>query len=168
MSSKTTKASDEAVLLRDFIISSVLLSGIFIATLWLEKWLLGYTEKYADDLRIAIMLFALWLVINSGIRAADKIKRRIEGWKLILLGTCIALVAALLFNLFRYYFSNMIWSAEMVDGSFNWSSLGFFGALGLILSLITVILMRIESKFWENVLVLLVIAGIALVVYLFA
>lgn len=169
MSTATVQKSDWQILASIFFYCTFFLAAGFVAALWLEKMLAASMPQYADDLRIAVMLFLLWLVISAGLRSADKVRKNMEGWKLMLTGLCIALAGSAVFNIFRLLFPSLIWSEEMTPISgFHWQSCLFFGVIGFVLSLISVIRQRISSKLWSNVLIFLVIAGIFLLIYYFA
>lgn len=163
------EVSDTQLFMRLTLYGTLILGVLFIASLWLEKLLLPVAGKYADDIRIGVMLLLMWAVITGLVRSGNKLKRSIEGWKLMLLALLVGVGGALIFNLFRTLFPNVIWSQETatVEG-FNWGSFLFFGAVGLVFGMITVIKERVHSKFWENILILLVALGIALIIFYFA
>jgi hypothetical protein len=167
--SPKVQATDWQVLFRIGIISSILLGAFFIGSTWVEKWILQFTARYADEVRIGLMLFLLWLVVASSVRSADKVRSSMEGWKLIALGTAIAMVGAVIYNLFRIIFPAVIWSAETAPTKgFMWQSLLFFTAVGFVLSLVTVIRERVNNKLWANMLILLIIVGIGFLIFRFA
>lgn len=166
MAEKTVKSTDWQVILRTAIMSIIILAALLFSALFIEKALSNSLPKYADDIRIAAVLFAIWLVVGAAIRSADNVKKTIEGWKLILLGTAIAVIAAFIYTVIKGYFPDMIWNTtDSVVYPFEWKKFGFFSVVGFVLSLTAVIRLRVGSKFWSKVLVYLVYIGIAVLVY---
>lgn len=163
-----TKASDWQVILKTATFSTIILAIGLFACLFVEKGLQNFSPSYADDIRVAAMLFIIWLVVSSAIKSASSIKRSVEGWKLILMGIAIAVIASFIYTVVKGYFPDLIWNtSKSVVYPFQWSSFGFFSGIGAILALTSVIRLRVGSKFWSNVLVWLVYIGIAVVVYSF-
>ena len=163
-----TKATDWQVVWKTGVFSTLLLAIGLFASLFIEKGLQNSLPAYADDIRIAAMLFIIWLIVSSSLRAADKIKHSIEGWKLILLGTAIVAIGTFIYTVIKGYFPNLFWNtSSSVVYPFEWSSFGFFTGIGFILALTSVIRLRVGSKFWSKILVYLVYIGIAVIVYSF-
>ncbi len=163
-----TKASDWQVILKTSIFSTLILAIGLFACLFVEKGLQNFSPAYADDIRVAAMLFIIWLVVSSAIKSASSIKKRIEGWKLILMGIAIAVVGTFIYTVVKGFFPDLIWNtSSSVVYPFQWSSFGFFSGIGAILALTSVIRLRVGSKFWSSVLVWLVYIGIAVIVYSF-
>lgn len=163
-----TKASDWQVIFKTATFSIIILAIGLFACLFVEKGLQNFSPSYADDIRVAAMLFIIWLVVSSAIKSASNIKRSVEGWKLILMGTAIAVISTFIYTVVKGYFPDLIWNtSSSVVYPFQWSSFGFFSGIGAILALTSVIRLRVGSKFWSNVLVWLVYIGIAVVVYSF-
>ena len=163
-----TNASDWQVILKTSIFSIVILAIGLFACLFVEKGLQNFSPAYADDIRVAAMLFIIWLVVSSAIKSASSIKKRIEGWKLILMGIAIAVVGTFIYTVVKGFFPDLIWNtSSSVVYPFQWSSFGFFSGIGAILALTSVIRLRVGSKFWSSVLVWLVYIGIAVIVYSF-
>lgn len=169
MTSPSTRIFTEfQILIRVFAFCSLILAISFIASLWVEKWILPLTSVYADDIRIGLMLFALWLTVSSGIRSALKLRKNLEGWLLMALGAAIAFAGALLFNVFRILFPGMVWTIDHSDtAGVAWQSCLFFTVMGLVLAVITVIRERVENRLWSFLLIAFVVIGlILLMVYL--
>ena len=163
-----TKASDWQVILKTSTFSIVILAIGLFACLFVEKGLQNFSPAYADDIRVAAMLFIIWLVVSSAIKSASSIKRSIDGWKLILMGTAIAVIGTFIYTVVKGYFPDLIWNtSSSVVYPFQWNSFAFFSGIGAILALTSVIRLRVGSKFWKTVLIWLVYIGIAVVVYSF-
>lgn len=163
-----TKATDWQVVWKTGVFSTFLLALGLFACLFVEKGLQNILPAYADDIRIAAMLFIIWLIVSSSLKAADKIKHSIEGWKLILLGTAIAVLGTFIYTVIKGYFPDLIWNtSKSVVFPFEWNNFAFFSGIGFILALTSVIRLRVGSKFWSRILVYLVYIGIAVIVYSF-
>ena len=163
---KKIKSTDWQVILRTATMSTVILAALLFSALWIEKGLSKIIPPYADDIRIGAILFAIWLIVGAAIRAADKVKRSIEGWKLILLGSAIVTIAAFIYTIVKGFFPDLIWNTtESIVYPFEWKSFGFYAAIGFILSLTSVIRLRVGNAFWSKVLVYLVYAGIIVLVF---
>lgn len=167
MSEQAEKSTDWQVILKTAIYGIVILAVGMFGSLFIEKALANVTPKFADDIQIAAILFLIWLIVNATIKAADKVKHTIEGWKLIILGTGIATIGTFIYTVIKGYFPDLIWNTSgSIVFPFEWNKFFFFSAIGFVLSLTAVIRLRVGSKFWGKVLIYLVYFAIAVLVYL--
>lgn len=167
VNSKADNRHDWQIILKTAMYGVVILAAGMFGSLFIEKALSNSIPKFADDIRIAAVLFLIWLVVNATIKAADKVKHSIEGWKLIILGTGIAVIGSFIFTVIKGYFPDLIWNtSESIVFPFEWNKFFFYSAIGFVLSLTSVIRLRVGSKFWGKILIYAVYAAILILVYL--
>lgn len=157
MASKADK--DLAVMVQSAVISGLILSLLWLAATWLLPKLIDYEWQHASNLETGVKLFALWLVTTSTIRSLDKLRRGIQGWKLVITGVGLVVGATLLFFLTGY-----IWKMIVPETSLNWGGLKtgpFFIVVGFVVSVVSMINLKVKNTFLGNVLELLFIGLIA-------
>lgn len=151
---------ENSVLARGVIIACVILTAIFIALLYFQNNLAGLFGKYADEATIGLMLMALWLVVSSTIRSLSNLVKGIETWKLLLGGLLIGLVSSVLTTAYLIVFPSVAKSQNTseVTGATGGLIL-VISAIAFIISMISVINLRVRSRTLGNILELLIIGG---------
>ncbi|NRB51413.1 MAG: hypothetical protein HRU41_27325 [Saprospiraceae bacterium] len=145
---------------------TILIAGITIAVL-LVIWELVHqqvfpgTDSWSKGVKTAVSLLVFWLVITSSLRAMNKMRKNMDWFKLIGGGVGIATLGIVLF-LVTLQFLNWLevsWAEKP-----KYALVGFYAGGAFIVSLLSLINLRVKSKMMGNVLEFLVIA---LVAYLF-
>lgn len=145
---------------------SILIGGITIAVL-LVVWEVVHqkvfpgTDSWSKGVKTAVSLLVFWLVITSTLRAMNKMRKSMDWFKLLGGGVGIATLGIVLF-LVTLQFLN--WMKVSWAENPNYGLIGFYAGGALIVSLLSLINLRVKSKMMGNVLEFLVIA---LVAYLF-
>ncbi len=145
---------------------TILIGGITIAVL-LVIWevvhlkLFPGADSWSKGVKTAVSLLVFWLVITSSLRAMNKMREDMDWFKLIAGGVGIATLGVVLF-LVSLQVLNW-WEVSWAEQP-NYGLIGFYAGGAFIVSLLSLINLRVESKMMGNVLEFLVIA---LVVYLF-
>lgn len=160
-------STENSVLTRSVIIAGILLAAIFIAVLFLQDNLTGFFGQYADEAVVGLMLLGLWLVASSTVRSINNLAKNAPSWKLILGGTLTAFFAALLTVAFLILFPNVAKSQDMQEVTGATGRLIVpITAIGFVVSLISVINLRVKNRSLGNLLEFFVIGGsILLIVY---
>ena len=145
---------------------SILIGGITIAvllTIWelVHQQLLPGSDSWSKGIKTAVSLLVFWLVITSTLRAMNKMRKNMDWFKLLGGGVGIATLGIVLF-LVTLQFLNWLKVSWAEDP--NYGLIGFYAGGALIVSLLSLINLRVKSKMMGNVLEFLVIA---LVAYLF-
>ncbi|MBK9015002.1 MAG: hypothetical protein IPM82_13525 [Saprospiraceae bacterium] len=151
---------ENSVLARSVIIACVILTAIFIALLFFQNNLARFFGQYADEATIGLMLMALWLVVSSTIRSLNNLVKGMETWKLLLGGLLIGLLSSLLTTAYLIVFPDVAKSQNTseVTGATGGLIL-VISAIAFIISMISVINMRVRSRTLGNILELLIIGG---------
>ncbi len=164
----TTSSAQNSVLSRSVIISCMMLTAIFIASLFLQDSFESYLGKYADEAVVGLMLIALWLVVSSAVRSVNSLTKGIPFPKLVLGGALIGMVSSILTVAFLIVFPNVAKSKRMEE--LIGASAGvilMMTALSFFIALISVINLRVKNKQLGNLLEILLIGGsIALLIFL--
>ena len=152
---------ENSVLARTIIISCLVLTGIFIALLFFQDNLARFFGRYADEATIGLMLLGLWLVVSSTIRSVNNLAKGIQTWKLLLAGVLVGFVASVLTTAFLIVFPNIAKSQNMaeVTGATGVMIL-VMAAIAFVISMISVINVRVKSRQLGNLLEVLIIGGV--------
>lgn len=148
---------------------TILIGGITIAVL-LVIWevvhlkLLPGADSWSKGVKTAVSLLVFWLVITSSLRAMNKMREDIDWFKLIGGGVGIATLGIVLF-LVTLQFLNWLKVSWAEDP--NYGLIGFYAGGALIVSVLSLINLRVKSKMIGNVLELLVIALVAFLFFKF-
>lgn len=143
--------------------TAVLLMGLGSVFL-LSQWLSEFFPSYYASIQTALMLFAIWLVITSTLRSLQHLLPKIDAWLLLILGTLITAMGVLFYWAFLG-----IYGALTIDYDidFSWEPVWVFTVLGFIVSLMTLINLRIKDRDVGNVLeIVLMLAVVIFMVYL--
>ncbi|MEZ4948731.1 MAG: hypothetical protein R2879_06975 [Saprospiraceae bacterium] len=166
MTNLAKNSSDLKVLANAGLFAAVSITGGFILLLWLESWLLNIFPDYGDDLVAGLMLLWTWIVIGALVRSVEKLKSRIQGWKLLILSLLVTLVGTMVFQLFLKIIPNWTWVASHEGlGKIDFTQILFMSITGLIFGLISLIMLRVKSKLISGLLIVLVVTGVILLIY---
>lgn len=162
MATKAPVSSVEnSVLTRTVIISSVVLTGIFIVLLFLQDNLAKVFGKYADEATIALMLLGLWIVVSSTVRSINSLATGIQTWKLMFAGLLVGLVSSVLTTAFLIIFPNTAKAQNMAEVTgVSGAMILVITALAFIIAMISVINARVKSRQLGNLLEILIIGGV--------
>lgn len=149
---------------------SILMAGILIAVL-LILWEVVHPRLFPGDnswskgAKTAVSLLVFWLVITSALRAMNKLRKDMDGYKLVAGGVGIATLGILLFLLTLQLLHALAvsWAAKP-----KYEVIGFYAGGAFIVSLLSLINLRVKSKMMGNVLEFLVIAIVAFLFFKFA
>lgn len=164
-----TASSENSILARTVIISCLILTAIFISVLFLQDNFEGYFGKYADEVVTGLMLVALWLVVSSTIRSVNNLAKNIPTWKLLSGGVLTALISSVLTVAFLLLFPNVARSQNMqeVTGA-SGGIIALMTIISFIISLISIVNIRVKNRRLGNLLEFLIIGGSILVFVYFA
>lgn len=152
---------ENSVLTRTIIISSVVLTGIFIALLFFQDNLAKVFGRYGDEATIGLMLLGLWIVVSSTVRSVNSLSKSIETWKLLLGGLLVGLVSSVLTTAFLIMFPNIAKSQNMAEVTGATGALILvISALAFIIAMISVINVRVNNRQLGNLLEVLIIGGV--------
>lgn len=150
---------------------TVLIAGFILGALLLGSgFLIGempFEGKWESRLRLAAMLFLFWLVVSAGIRAADKLLKAVDvGW-LFLTGLGVGVVGHLAQSLgfwavARYTGDMGSWMPRVGGGM-----LSPVLAVSLLVTVLTVISVRVKSELMANALRALLFVLVAFLIYFF-
>ena len=158
---KTADREDSNVMLRASVISAIILGLGLNAVIFLAERLAASTPDFKEKLTIGLSLFITWVVLTSTLRSIHKMRSETDAWKFLLAGVIITVGGVLL----QFVFANGIaLFAEDWPRAFNLKQIGFYGVMGFIISLISMINLKVKNQFLGNILEFLVIAA---VIYLF-
>lgn len=130
-----------------------------VLTVLLGNYLLNFYPKMAGGIRAGLLLFLVWLFVMSTVRSLNRLDSDVPGSWLILAGLLVggggALGAFLLLQVYTWL------KAIDLDQAFSIGNVLFFGALGLVIALISTINLRVENRLLGNLLEFLVFGAIA-------
>jgi hypothetical protein len=163
---KEERQADKFIMWKSVLMAGIVLGVLFsLAHLFLPRFL-DETHRWHPRVLLGLKVLALWLVVSSAIRALNQLSARMPGWQLALGGFLTALAGALLnegiLNAVRLF------QGASAQVSFDYRGLIFFTGAGLLLSIVTMINLRVRSRFLGNVLeFLVIIAFLAILFYVF-
>lgn len=162
---KDARQVDNFVLWKSVLISGILLGILFcLIHLFLPRFV-DAAIMWHNRLLIALKVLALWLVLSSTIRAINQLRDQMPAWQLVSSGILTALFGCLisegLLNTVRLF------RAQTDLFHFDYQGLSFFTGLGLFLSVLTMINLRVKSRFLGNVLEIVVIILSLLILFYF-
>ena len=148
----------------------VIVIGLFLgaAVFALDAGLsaLSLPEGVSRQFSLGGFLFLIWLAVNSGIRAVNKLSPSIAvGW-LFITGIGIGLWGQAIYALLQ-------WAVPLIKGQEVLSLLSYFTpralpslAISLLVAVLTTITIRVESKLMATLLRVLIFGLLALLIYL--
>ena len=149
---------------------SILISGISIAVLLVvldivNQKVFPETTSWTNGVKTGLSLLVFWLVITSTLRAMNKLRKDMDWFKLILGGVGIAALGIILYLLILQLLNvlEVSWAEKP-----RYALVGFYSAGAFIVSLLSLINLRIKSKMIGNVLEFLVIGVVAFLFFKFS
>lgn len=149
---------------------SILISGIVIAVLLLlldiaNQKVFPETSSWTNGVKTGVSLLIFWLVITSTLRAMNKLREDMDWFKLIAGGVGIAALGIVLYLLALQLLNGLKvgWAEKP-----RYALVGFYSAGAFIVSLLSLINLRVKSKMMGNVLEFLVIAAVAFLFFKFS
>lgn len=162
MPRKRRKQPDFSIVVRSALIGGFALAALFGSVVWIDEWVVRLIPRFAGNIQVALMLLAAWLVAGAVVRAVASLDQASPWWAVwlagsgaVVLGTTLFLAAILLFPTLEVESS---WQSRAGWVGAMWL---FFGALGIVFSLIALINARIHSRTLGNMLEI----GLLLVVF---
>jgi len=158
---------DRSVAQRTAIFGIFILLALFIAIFFTTNWLTETLPKWHLAALTSLRLFAIWLIITSILRSISSLRKGIHGSWLLLAGTLTTGVSLVFYWIFLFALREI--RLEKVDAynSFSWERIAFFTGIGLLVSMLTLINLRIKNRTLGNLLEVLLIGGvITAIVYL--
>lgn len=149
---------------------TILLAGIAIAAI-LIIWELVHPKVFPGEnswskgAKTAVSLLVFWLVITSSLRAMNKLRQDMDWFKLLAGGVGIATLGISLFLVTLQCLNGLevSWAEKP-----KYEIIGFYAGGAFIVSLLSLINLRVKSKMMGNVLEFLVIAVVAYLFFKFA
>lgn len=152
-----SKQHNFSVFIRTVIMTSILL-GLFLAAISFVTDRFLDATNMAGSIQASANLFAVWLIVSSTIRSINGLGKQIPGWSFLFAGLLVAvggiLVQEGIVYLIQYF------KLELGIKALGFTSLPFFLGVGFIAALISLVNLRIRSRFWGTVLEILIIGGI--------
>ena len=162
---ETKNPADNKVLLRTIIISTVLLGSLLFALDGIFHNWIGDLNRFGRGLKVGLSLLIFWLVVTASLRSINRLAGKISGAKLLLAGVTIAILGTL-FN--QFILQLLTWFKEPWAPEPNYRTFLFYGAGGLVASVISLINLRVKDQKLGNVLEVVFIALVALLFFYFA
>lgn len=148
--------ADRSIVQRTTIIGIILLLSLFIGIFFLSDWLVAAFPQLNQAIATGLRLLAIWLVITSILRSINSLRPHLGGGILILSGTVLGGASLLFYWIFLHLYRSIA-DLEMVI-PFSWERLAFFTGISLLITLFTLINLRIKNRLIGNILEVLIIA----------
>lgn len=150
-------------LLQRYIVVSILafwLGQIF--AFFLSEWMAGVFPKWYSGIQSGLMLMMMWLVVTAAMRQLQSFNDRIIWWQLLLAGAAIVIGGVLLYWLFLavYGIFSIGWEALTLPLEL----LLLYSGLGMVVTLLTLIKLKIKDRSLGNVLEAVLMIGVLLLV----
>lgn len=163
-------ATDEAQVSMSTVGRVVIIAGILLAVInfGIEYGLdaLNMSGRWAQQLKLGLFLFFMWLAVSSGLRTIDKLLPGIAvGW-LLIAGMGIGLWSQAVFSLAKWAVPRFTGEEHLPLLLFLWPGLLSSLAVSLLVAVLTTITLRVESKLWSTLLRILIFGLLALLIYL--
>ncbi len=167
MAGKRRTNAENSMVTRTIIVSSFLLTGLFIFLFFMESYLAKIFHQYAGEVTTGLMLLSLWLVVGSAIRTVYNLKKSTPGWKLLLTGILTAATSGLLYAAFLIIYPQVAKSPRAIEVTgASGLLLLLLTSIALVVSLIAIIHIRVKNKTLSKVLEFIIMVGsILLFVY---
>ncbi|MAT55394.1 MAG: hypothetical protein CMN32_13020 [Saprospirales bacterium] len=168
MARSSRSEAENSIIARSVVLSSLLLTGLFIAFTFLEKPLKKLAGNYADELVVGLMLLSLWLVVSGSVRSMHSLRKKMPLLKLVLGGVLIALVATVLYTGFLIFYpmvSRQGEAASMMGATLVLT--GLFTGAGFVISIIALIQLKVKNRTLAGIIEFaLLLLGLILFIYL--
>lgn len=162
---ETQKVNHNQVLFKTIFIAVVLLGSFLFALDGIFHNWIGEINRFGRGVKIGLSLLIFWLVVTASLRSINRLAEGISGFKLLIGGVAIAVLGTL-FN--QLILQLLTWFKEPWAPEPNYRTFLFYGAGGLIASVISLINLRVKDKTMGNVLELAFIVVVALLFFYFA
>ena len=146
-----------SVFIRTVILTSILLGLLLAAISFVVSRFLDVSNM-AGSIQASGNLFVLWLVVSSAIRSINGLGKQMPGWSFLFAGVLVALGGILAQE--GIVFIVQYFKLELGLKALGFSSLPFFLGAGFVAGLISLVNLRIRSRFWGTALEILIIAGL--------
>lgn len=153
------------VLLKTILLSTVLLGSLLFALDGMFHHWLGELSGFGRGAKVGLSLLVFWLVVTASLRSINRLAEGISGIKLLLGGLAIALLGTL-FS--QFILQILTWFEEPWAPKPNYRTFLFYGAGGLVASVISLINLRVKDQRLGNVLEVAFIILVALIFFYFA
>ncbi|MFK7937398.1 MAG: hypothetical protein AB8G22_28040 [Saprospiraceae bacterium] len=163
----TANFEDRSITQRTSIFGIIILLALFIGIFFSTNWLVELLPKWHLAALTGLRLFAIWLIITSILRSISSLRKGIHGSWLLLAGMLTTGISLVFYWMFLFALREI--RLEKVDAynSFSWERIVFFTGIGLLVSVLTLINLRIKNRTLGNLLEVILIGGvIAGIVYL--
>ena len=155
---ESKKGNEGLLVLKTGRVTIFLLVIGFVLSVLFGNYLLNFYPEIAGGIRSGLLLFLLWLFVMATVRSLNRLDQDISGSWLILSGLIVgglgALGAFLLIQMYTWI------KAIDLDQPFPFGNVLFFGLLGLVVSLISTINLRVQNRMLGNILEVLVFGAI--------
>lgn len=160
------KQEHNRILFKTIVISTVLLGSFLFALDGIfHNWIGDELNRFGRGVKVGLSLLIFWLVVTASLRSLNRLAEGVSGFKLLLGGVAIAVLGTL-FN--QLILQILTWFEEPWAPAPNYRTFLFYGAGGLIASVISLINLRVKDKTVGNVLELVFILVVALLFFYFA
>ncbi len=155
------RIANQSVLFKSAALGSIILAVLLTGANVAINRLFQTESSLIGGVQIAVNLLIFWLVVTSILRSMHKLRSSIPGQYLIFGGVMVAFAGILLHVLLiqLLHWISPGWGLEP-----GYQTILFYGVLGIIVSIISLINLKVKNKMMGNVLEVLFIA---LVVFLF-
>ena len=147
---------------------AILLALCFVGLYLIEDRIANFNARFADEIQLGLMLFALWLLVSTGIRTVHGKQPEVPFHTLLLVGMLVAIGGALLYLGFLSVSGAVAKSGngnEVLTASGK--IMGFAAGVAFLISLLISINLKVVSKLLGNVLEIAVVVLLgALLFYL--
>lgn len=154
-----------AVAWRTVLIATVLLGSLLFALDGVFHNWIGELNRFGRGLKIALSLLIFWLIVTASLRSLNRLAPNTSGGGLLLTGIAIAVLGTLMSQIILQLLS---WFEEPWAPEPNFRTTLFYGAAGLVASVISLINLRVKDQKVGNVLEIIFIALVAVLFFYFA
>lgn len=162
---ENNKRQHNRVLTKTIIISMVLLGSLLFALDGIFHNWIGDLNRFGRGVKVGLSLLIFWLVVTASLRSVNRLAEGISGIKLLMAGVAIAIVGTLFSQLILQV---LTWFKEPWAPEPNYRTFLFYGAGGLVASVISLINLRVRDKRMGNILEFVFIVVVALLFFYFA
>lgn len=157
-----TTTTKRGVGFRTILISTVILGSLLFALDGIFHNWIGDLNRVGRGLKIGLSLLIFWLVVTAALRSHNRLAPGSSGGSLLLSGVAIAVLGTLLSQVILQL---LHWFDEPWAPEPNFNTTLFYGAAGLIASVISLINLRVKDQKMGNVLEIVFIVLVALLFF---
>lgn len=159
------KQNESAVLVQSLLIGAFIFALLTLGATFVDNFIAATFPKLEGQVRGGLSLFLLWLVITSTTRSIHRLSPRAESWKLLVAGVGVAIAGTLMGAALHWIIGRF--SAQFAPLPVSGRALLFYGALGLVVAVISLINLRVRNKMLGDLLELMIIIGLAFAFFYF-